>query len=867
METTAEALVDAYLEQLLKSHGRLAWIGTPPDSEATIAILSLTPLGKISVVYCLTNRIGELIETGSEWWKNVWASCQEPARRIQNEVYRLNSLRRQLFAQNLPFSPQDIEQLLEKAVKEVNPYLGGLIELLLPAVEHLHKEQKLTDSMYASLKSIHGQLKKVSNFGVEQRKFAECLAQIVGLTEVGMPDAGDVWADAARADLAAMSAEKRENWQKLLAHAEAATSAKPSAKWLTEAAKYRNEVGQDFEKRLAVWFGLVCVPPDFDVIGPTHADWETARDNPQRQQEYWAASAAYREKLGQYLGKISEKNITLLKGLAWFAASSESSEMASALGSMTAAAFQTMRERGTWAARAGNAAIWALGQMPNGVGVGPLAALRTKLRDRGALKLIAAAIETAAARAGMTTDALEDLAVPTGGLDADGTRRETFGEAGGATLTLNAQTGRVALTWFGPDGSARKAAPALVKRDFAAQLKALKAAEAELKTALSAQAARFDGFLLDERIWNVADWKSVYLAHPILGNLARRLLWTNGEGVFLGGDAPANFDDAATICLWHPLNAPDAATVGHWRDTLESRQIVQPFKQAHREVYVLTDAERATRVYSNRFAAHVLRQHQFNSLCATRGWKNSLRLMVDDEYPPAVKVLPSHNLRAEFWVEGIGDDYGTDTNEAGTYLRLTTDQVRFYRLDAAENSAHASGGGYSAAWRQTPAEPVPLDQIPPLVLSEILRDIDLFVGVASVGNDPTWADGGPAGRFRAYWQDYAFGDLSQTAQTRRDVLAKLLPRLKIAARCELDGRFLKVKGSLRTYKIHLGSGNILMEPNDQYLCIVPGRTADTGPLFLPFEGDGTLAVILSKAFLLAADDTIADPTITRQIKP
>ncbi len=30
----------------------------------------------------------------------------------------------------------------------------------------------------------------------------------------------------------------------------------------------------------------------------------------------------------------------------------------------------------------------------------------------------------------------------------------------------------------------------------------------------------------------------------------------------------------------------------------------------------LTDAERATRTDSNRFAAHILKQHQFNSLCA-----------------------------------------------------------------------------------------------------------------------------------------------------------------------------------------------------------------------------------------------------------
>jgi hypothetical protein len=60
-----------------------------------------------------------------------------------------------------------------------------------------------------------------------------------------------------------------------------------------------------------------------------------------------------------------------------------------------------------------------------------------------------------------------------------------------------------------------------------------------------------------------------------------------------------------------------------------------------------------------------------------------------------------------------------------------------------------------------------------------------------------------------------------------------------------------------------------MEPNNQYLCIVPDRggKACGGELFLPFEGDGTMSVILSKAFLLAADEKITDPTITRQIRP
>ncbi len=254
-----------------------------------------------------------------------------------------------------------------------------------------------------------------------------------------------------------------------------------------------------------------------------------------------------------------------------------------------------------------------------------------------------------------------------------------------------------------------------------------------------------------------------------------------------------------------------------------------------------------------------------------RGWKNSLRLMVDDVYPPATRTMEAHGLRAEFWIEGIGENFGTDTNDSGTYLYLVTDQVRFHPIDARENYAHAGGGGYGSGFygHGAVAEPLALEAVPPLVLSEIMRDTDLFVGVASVGNDPNWSDGGPEGRFRDYWTGYSFGELTETAKTRKQVLQRLVPRLKISDRCHLEDRFLIVRGDVRTYRIHLGSGNILMQPNDQYLCIVQSRGAastQAGKVFLPFEGDGTLALILSKAFLLAEDGKIEDPTILHQIR-
>jgi hypothetical protein len=162
---------------------------------------------------------------------------------------------------------------------------------------------------------------------------------------------------------------------------------------------------------------------------------------------------------------------------------------------------------------------------------------------------------------------------------------------------------------------------------------------------------------------------------------------------------------------------------------------------------------------------------------------------------------------------------------------------------------------------------VDLVHIPAIPFSEVLRDVDLFVGVASVGNDPTWQDSGGVPAYRDYWTTYSFGDLSEVAKNRREILTNLVPRLKIGKVAEVRDKFLVVKGKLRTYKIHIGSTNILMEPNDQYLCIVPDRSQKnfTENLFLPFEGDTGLSIILSKAFLLAGDDQITDRTITSQI--
>lgn len=91
--------------------------------------------------------------------------------------------------------------------------------------------------------------------------------------------------------------------------------------------------------------------------------------------------------------------------------------------------------------------------------------------------------------------------------------------------------------------------------------------------------------------------------------------------------------------------------------------------------------------------------------------------------------------------------------------------------------------------------------------------------------------------------------------------------MPIADRCSFTDRFLVVRGDRRTYRIHCGSGNILMEPDDRYLCIVPDPRAgaSSANLFLPFDGDAALSIIICKAVMLAADATITDRSILGQI--
>ncbi|WP_127354935.1 DUF4132 domain-containing protein [Actinacidiphila soli] len=488
------------------------------------------------------------------------------------------------------------------------------------------------------------------------------------------------------------------------------------------------------------------------------------------------------------------------------------------------------------------AAINALAEIGDSAALEALWRLQSQVKHRALRKQLDTALVTAAGRQGITAGQLIERSVPDHGLAPDGSLEREMGGHRARVAIEDAVT--VRLTFTGPDGRTSRTAPAAVKDGFPDELKELKALTKEVRGTLSGERARVEALMSAGRAWPYDEWCRYYRDHPVAGVLVRGLIWEfqDADGVWRAV-APMTepSGEPERVRLWHPIRA-SMDEIRAWRARIVAERLRQPFKQAFREIYLLTPAEEETGVYSNRFAAHIVHYRRLYALFKERGWQANFLGRYDGGYEGKARAeFGDGEWRACFYHEPAADD-GSDYAPD----HAATDQVRFERRDGRR-------------WRE-----VPLAEVPPLVFSEAMRDVDLFVGVTSIAADPEWADRGED-RYAAYWRTATFGELTASAEVRREALERILPRLKIAGRCSLNGRYLVVRGDLGTYKIHLGSANILMEPDDAYLCIVPSRRKGDGTVFLPFEDD-RLSLILSKAFLLAADTKITDETVLRQIK-
>ena len=176
-----------------------------------------------------------------------------------------------------------------------------------------------------------------------------------------------------------------------------------------------------------------------------------------------------------------------------------------------------------------------------------------------------------------------------------------------------------------------------------------------------------------------------------------------------------------------------------------------------------------------------MRQHQLAGLCRVQGWDYRLLGTGFDGYNVPAKKLVPWNMHVELHVElppdrdpslrdsGLGELSGTGIN-----LFVGSDQVRFYR-DRRE---------------------VAVDEVPAVLYSEVMRDVDLFTSVCAIGEDETWSDQGEPGP-GVFSRGFDIHEISAAIVLRAEILARVLPHTSVADRCTVEKTYLEVRGAPR----------------------------------------------------------------------
>ncbi|HEY2467273.1 MAG TPA: DUF4132 domain-containing protein [Terracidiphilus sp.] len=563
------------------------------------------------------------------------------------------------------------------------------------------------------------------------------------------------------------------------------------------------------------------------------------------------------------------------KGVIWCLGLRAEREAAQAIADFTLACLRKIPMIGAVSQKVGFAGVQALGAMDCSEAVAQLTRLRAKVKYTVALKLIEKSLQQAAERNGISTEELEDISVEGYGLDQQGAKEIAVGDAT-AQLQLGTD-GNVSLRWWNADGKLVKSPPLHVRKAFSKEIRALGSLAKEIEQAFAAQRFRVESSFLAPRSIPLRHWRQYYAEHPLLGFLGRRLIWafSDGKGWERSGmwhngtvcDAAGNplehagnyasekaASDAIRVRLWHPL-ASNAGEVRHWRERIFSAAIRQPFRQAFREFYEVSEDERQTRMYSNRFAGIYLRQHQLANLCRGRGWEYRLMGIGFDGHNLPTKGLPQWNMQVQVHVDlppdrdgalrdsGLGEQSGFGIN-----LFVESNQVRFYR-DRHE---------------------IAVDEVPAMLYSEVMRDVDLFTTVCAIGEEENWRDEGD-GTLGVSGERITLPQLSAAILLRADILTRVLPQTPIADRCRLESSHIEVQGQLGRYRISLASGlaALITDFGMRWLRI-PQKLLAEVPLDLddfPIELDYRTELIVRKGYLLADDWKIEDPELIRQFMP
>jgi hypothetical protein len=246
------------------------------------------------------------------------------------------------------------------------------------------------------------------------------------------------------------------------------------------------------------------------------------------------------------------------------------------------------------------------------------------LRERASEK-----IDEVAAGLGLSAEQLADRLVPDLGLDPAGSLRLDYGPRQ-FTVGFDEQLKPYALDGA---GKRRKDLPKPGAGDDPALApeahKRFAALKKDVRTIAADQIHRLERAMVGRRRWSAAEFRALFVGHPLLVHLAQRIVWLVHDGDGVGAvrvaedrtladsaDEPVTLPEGASVSVAHPLELADR--LGAWAQVFADYEILQPFPQLAREVYALAPDERPGDIA--RFTGRAVESVRLLGL-ESRGWQ------------------------------------------------------------------------------------------------------------------------------------------------------------------------------------------------------------------------------------------------------
>ena len=269
--------------------------------------------------------------------------------------------------------------------------------------------------------------------------------------------------------------------------------------------------------------------------------------------------------------------------------------------------------------------------------------------------------------------------------------------------------------------------------------------------------------------------------------------------------------DDSLLKIAHCFDLFESGEWATYQKDIFDRELKQPFKQGFRELYVKTVDDKG-RDKSLRYAGHQVQPAKTVALLKTRRW-------IIDGQEGLEKVYYKENIIAKIFA--LADWFSPADIEAPTL-----EEVQFFD-------------------RKT-FKPILIDDVPDLIFTEVMRDIDLVVSVAHIGDvDP---------------------EASHSTIEMRKAIVEFNCKLFKLKNVTFTENHALIKGERAEYSIHLGSG-LVHQKAGSAINVLPVHSQHRGRVFLPFiDDDPKTAEIMAKVLLFAQDDKIKDVFILEQIK-